>query len=154
MIEVLAISSFSHERQLWWGSKDGAAANKEGKALYNRVDRSLLPDKTVAPAFPGSAGCRAEWDAIKQTFVDDYNNGTMPDDFLGLGKWPDDVQGMKIWPGLARVARQLPKLMRAPRAPHRLTAAAPPTTRASAIPSPARCPARCPARPLLERGRF
>lgn len=73
VLEVPATSSFSHENQLWWGEKNHASANKSMKALYTRLNRSLLADKTIVPAFPGTAGCREEWLAVKQAIVDEYN---------------------------------------------------------------------------------
>ena len=115
VLEVPAQTSFSHNNVLWWGDKRDAAADKEAKSLYNRVSRARLPDKTIVPAFPGSAGCRVEWDAMKQGFVDEYNDGRLPEAYLAIGKWPDEVDALLVWPGLARVAKQLPKILRTPR---------------------------------------
>ena len=115
VLEVPAISSFSHANQLWWGEKNDASANKSMKALYNRLNKSLLPDKTIVPAFPGTAGCREEWLAVKQAIVDEYNSGTLPEEFLIVGKWPQETEGVQIWPGLKRIAKQLIKITSKPR---------------------------------------
>lgn len=114
VLEVPATSSFSHENQLWWGEKNHASANKSMKALYTRLNRSLLADKTIVPAFPGTAGCREEWLAVKQAIVDEYNTGTLHEDFLIVGKWPQETEGMHIWPGLKRIAKQLSKITSTP----------------------------------------
>ena len=149
VLEVPAISSFSHENQLWWGEKNAASADKNMKALYTRLDRSLLPDKTTVPAFPGTAGCRDEWLAVKQAIVDEYNTGTLPEDFLTVGKWPQETEGMHIWPGLKRIAKQLTKIMSKPPSsyvgwPHHPKVA--PITDRDAL-----CPAQVTARCWLQR---
>ena len=43
VLEVPAISSFSHENQLWWGEKNAASADKNMKALY-----TLHPSRPIA----------------------------------------------------------------------------------------------------------
>ena len=130
VIEVPAMTSFAHAGYLWWGDKHDAADDREAKALYNRIDRERLPDKTIVPAFPGSAGCREQWIAFRQEFVHEYNNGSLPESYLSVGKWPDEVNELRVWPGLARVAKQLPKLLST------LRAAAPWQPRPSAAGSP------------------
>lgn len=51
---------------------------------------------------------------MKQAIVDEYNTGTLHEDFLIVGKWPQETEGMHIWPGLKRIAKQLTKITSTP----------------------------------------
>ena len=55
--EVPGMTSFSHETTTWWGDLAAAEQSKEGKALWRRVDKDKLPDKTIALPFPGAPFC-------------------------------------------------------------------------------------------------
>ena len=113
IIEVPAMSSFSTEVLTWWGERGAADQDKQMKALWRRVDKSKLPDKTVAPAFPGAPGCGQDWAAHLQEFCDGYNAGHVPECFLHVGKWPDEVDELHVYPGLKRIAKQQRLVMRA-----------------------------------------
>ena len=110
------MTSFSHPLVSWWGSLEAASNDKAAKALWRRVDKNRLPDKTIAPEFPGAAGCKQTWEAVDQEFVDGWNSGQIPDHFLLLGKWPVEVDALHIFPGLFRIAKQQRTVLRAPRA--------------------------------------
>ena len=100
------MTSFSHPQDTWWGAKESADADKVVKSLWRRVDKNILPNKNIAPEFPGAPGSKASWTAIKQEFVDAFNDGRVPDNFLLLGAWPEEVDDMLIYPGLVQLARQ------------------------------------------------
>ena len=121
-IEVPAISSFSHDATTWWGERSSAEGDKEAKSLWRRVDKSRLPDKTIALPFPGAPGCTTAWQAHTQSLVDEYNSGELPEHFIHLGKWPEEVGGLFVYPGLLRVAKQHRAVLRAPRQSHTCTA--------------------------------
>ena len=112
--EVPGMTSFSHETTTWWGDLAAAEQNKEVKALWRRVDKDKLPDKTIALPFPGAPGCATAWLAHMQSFVDAYNSGELPQHFLHLGKWPEDISEMSVFPGLLRMAKQQRVVLRAP----------------------------------------
>ena len=112
--EVPGMTSFSHETTTWWGDLAAAEQSKEGKALWRRVDKDKLPDKTIALPFPGAPGCATAWLAHMQSFVDAYNSGELPQHFLHLGKWPEDISEMSVFPGLLRMAKQQRVVLRAP----------------------------------------
>ena len=111
VMEVPALSSFSAGNVLWWGAEE--YLGKEAKSLWRRVDRSKLNDRTIVPACPGAPGCRAEWTAHTQEVVDMYNDGTLPEHFILVGKWPeqDQADALSIFPGLRRISRQYTPLL-------------------------------------------
>lgn len=115
-VPVPAMSSFSHPTTTWWGEMGAADEDKPMKALWRCVDKSVLPDKTIAPAFPGAPGCKTDWEAQKQELVDGFNAGQVPDQFVHVGRWPDEVDALYVYPGLKRIAKQQRLIMRAPRA--------------------------------------
>ena len=114
-VKVPAMTSFTHEHLAWWGDRRVAEQNKEMKSLWQRVDKSLFPDKTVALAFPGSAGCKQEWAAHVQELVDGYNAEHVPAHFIHVGRWPDDVNQLHVYPGIKRIGKQLRLVLRTPR---------------------------------------
>ena len=116
-LEVPGMTSFSHPKDTWWGAKESADADKVVKSLWRRVEKNILPNKNIAPEFPGAPGSKASWIAVKQEFVDAFNDGRVPDHFLLLGAWPEEVDDMLIYPGLVQLARQQRLVLRTPRAP-------------------------------------
>ena len=123
-LEVPGMTSFSHPKDTWWGAKESADADKVVKSLWRRVEKNILPNKNIAPEFPGAPGSKASWIAVKQEFVDAFNDGRVPDHFLLLGAWPEEVDDILIYPGLVKLARQQRLVLRTPRAP--LARVAPP----------------------------
>ena len=117
VVQVPAMSAFSDPQLTWWGELNAARDDAAMKSLWRLVDKSKLPDQTIAPAFPGAPGSKAHWEAQKQELVDGYNAGQVADQFVHVGKWPNEVDELRVYPGLRRIAKQQPLVMRAPPAP-------------------------------------
>lgn len=48
-----------------------------------------------------------------QEFVDQYNSGLLPEEFLWVGAYPKDTTRLRVFPGLAQIAKQYPFVLRA-----------------------------------------
>ena len=122
-VEVPALSAFSVDGVIWWADMD--ELEPETKSLWGRVDKEKLADKTIAPAFPGRAGSKVTWEAHTQALVDEYNDGTLPEIFIHIGKFPEDVTNLPVYPGLLRMKLNFSRVIGA----HRTAPCCPPPLR-------------------------
>ena len=103
VVRYLAVGGLAGEFSdcLWWAREDSPDLPAL-KRSWGRVDKGALSEPLFAPRFPGTAGAKADWDALKADAVALHCSGKVPG-LIAVGARDKWLEQPMVYPILGKI---------------------------------------------------